>query len=334
MAPLREPALEVELAPGRSRGLFLRNPVMIASGTFGWDGYGMGLGDSPALPGLVDFQRLGAVVAKTVTMRPRVGNPEPRWHPASWRQALEQGEVVLLNSIGLTNPGLEATLSEQAPVWAVWEVPVLLSIAGETVEEFATMASMVEGTPGVSGLELNLSCPNTENGSYFALSAEVAVDTVRRVRSATSLPVVAKLAPNVPDIGAIAQAVEAGGADAITVCNTIPAMGIDIETRQPLLGAGTGGISGAGLHPVAVALVYRASQAVKIPVIGVGGVFASHHAIEFLLAGATAVQVGSANLANFWAPLEVLDGIVSYMGEHGIDDVHDLIGIVQVATPA
>ena len=326
-------ALEVELAPGHPVGLRIRNPVMIASGTFGYDGFGRGVSLEPASPELVRFQKLGAVVAKTATMQPRVGNPEPRWYPSSYRRAMEQGEVIFLNSVGLTNPGLETILKEHAPVWATWDVPVLLSIAGETVEEFGLMASMAEGVLGISGLELNLSCPNTGNGAYFALDPEVTLETVQRVKNFTSLPILAKLAPNVPDIVPIAQAAEAGGADAITVCNTMPALKIDIETRRPVLSAGHGGISGPALHPVAVALVYWAAQAVSIPVIGVGGVFTAHHVIEFLLAGATAVQVGSANLANLRAPMNVLDDIVSYMGEHDIGNVYDLIGAVQAPAP-
>ena len=330
MTPAEEPVLGVELAPGLS----LRNPVMIASGTFGWDGYGLGLGDSPALPGVVDIQRLGAVVAKTVTMRPRVGNPEPRWYPSSWRRALQAGEHLLLNSIGLTNPGLEITLKEQAPMWNNWEVPVLLSIAGESVAEFGKMAAQIEGTPGIDGLELNLSCPNVDNGASFALEPELTRDTVQTVKANSTLPVLAKLAPNVPDITAIAQAAEEGGADAITICNTLPALKIDIESRTPVLGSGAGGISGVALHPVAVALVHRAAGAVEIPVIGVGGVFNAEDAVEFLLAGARAIQIGSANLANFWAPLDVLDGLVAYMGEHGVADVNDLVGAVELPARA
>ena len=330
MAPAHEPALGVQIAPRHPTGLTIRNPVMIASGTFGWDGYGSGLEESSTISGMTDIQRLGAVVVKTVTMLPLVGNPEPKWYPTSWREAVKRGETVLLNSIGLTNPGLELALKDQAPVWAGWEVPVILSIAGTSVEEFGCMASIAEGTPGVAGLELNLSCPNIQNGASFALSPEATLETVRRVTSNTSLPVIAKLAPNVPSIAPIARAAEEGGADAITVCNTIPAMAIDVETRRPVLGSGAGGISGKGLHPVAVALVYQAVQVVQIPVIGVGGVFNGPEAIEFLLAGATAVQVGSANLVNFSAPLQVLDGITDYMVEHGMDDVHELIGAVQM----
>jgi dihydroorotate dehydrogenase (NAD+) catalytic subunit len=317
---------------------------MISSGTFGWDGYGRGVidekppggpvhpvttGPQLLLPGIAapDFQRLGAVVAKTATMHPREGNPEPKWHPRRWRPPDESEDLLYLNSIGLTNPGLQAMLDEKAPVWADWGVPVILSIAGETVEEFGTMASMTEGKPGVAGLELNLSCPNVDNGAHFSHLPEVAEETVGRVKAETSLPVIPKLSPNVPNIVRIAEAVTSAGADAITISNTIPAMSINPETGRPTLGTAMGGLSGPGLRPVAVALVYQASQAVKVPIIGSGGIFSSDHALEFIMAGAAAVQVGTANLTNFWAPLEVLDGLRSYIGEMGIASVSDLVGI-------
>ena len=240
-------------------------------------------------------------------------------------------EVTLLNSIGLTNPGIEVALRDHAPVWARWEVPIVLSIAGETVEEFGRMAAMVGDTAGVEALELNLSCPNVEHGASYALSAELTYETVGRVRANTDLPVLAKLAPNVPDLGPIALAAQAAGADALTICNTIPAMAIDTETRRPVLGAVTGGISGPALHPVAVALVYSVASRVSIPIIGAGGVYTAEHAIEFLLAGATAVQVGSANLSNFWTPLDVVEGIAAYMDKHDVAHVDDLRGGIAIS---
>ena len=321
------PDLSVQLAPRAPAGLRLANPVMIASGTFGWDGYGRGLvpeGDQAA--GIGDFQGLGAVVAKTVTMAPREGNPEPRWHPASWREARETGESIYLNSIGLTNPGIRAALEELAPQWATWNVPVILSLAGETPGEFAQMAAMADGTPGIAALELNLSCPNIDGGSHFSHSPEVSGETVARVVASTAFPVLAKLSPNVPDIVPIALAVEEAGASAITLTNTLPAMAIDVEARRPLLGGITGGISGPGLKPVALAMVYRASQAVDVPIIGVGGILNASDALEFIMAGAMAVQVGSANLMGFQAPLRVLDGIREHMAGHDVGTITDLQG--------
>ena len=328
MKIIKKPKLSTEIAPRHHVGLELVNPVMIASGTFGWDGYGKGLLDEESLfGGEVEIQRLGAVVAKTVTMHPRQGNPEPRWYPSSWRQARKAGECIYINSIGLTNPGIRVALDELAPLWARWDVPVVLSIAGETVGEFGLMAAMADGTSGIAAVELNLSCPNIENGAHFSHSEEMARETVDRVRAATSFPVIAKLSPNVPDIVPIARAVAQAGADAITISNTIPAMAIDLEARKPAMGGITGGISGPSLRPVAVALVYRAAQAVDIPVIGVGGIFTAKDALEFIMAGATAIQVGSANLTCLSAPLEVLDGLQAYVGEHGIEDMAELVGV-------
>ena len=317
-----EPDLSVELAPHHPTGLRLANPVMIASGTFGWDGYGSGL------PANLDLHHVGAIVAKTVTMDAREGNPEPRWHPHSWRKAWPTGESIYLNSVGLTNPGIHAALEEKAPVWATWEVPVILSIAGESISQFGTMASMAEGMPGVSAIELNLSCPNVDSGAQFSHSPQLALDTVHAVRESTSLPVVAKLSPNVPDITAIAKAVEQAGADAITICNTIPAMSIDVATRIPVLGAISGGLSGPALRPIAVALVYRAAQAVDIPIIGVGGIYSADNALEFILAGAWAVQLGSANLTNFTMPFKVVDDLHIFMKEQSISTLDKIRGKV------
>ena len=305
----------------------LPNPVMIASGTFGYDGYGRGLVDQPRLAEEWDFQSLGAVVAKTVTMQARTGNPEPRWFPASYRQASEAGETIFLNSVGLTNPGIHAALKEMAPLWSRWQVPVVLSIAGESVEEFGTMAAMAEGVAGVAAIELNLSCPNIDNGAHFSHHAELAGETVYQVRESTSLPVIPKLSPNVPDIVPIAEAVVKSGAHAIALTNTIPAMSIDVDSGRPILGGVTGGLSGPALRPISVALVYRTSQAVDVPVIGVGGIFSARDALEFIMAGASAVQVGSATLAGLQAPLEVLDGLQTYLNQKGMSDLTQLVGV-------
>ncbi|MDE2844792.1 MAG: dihydroorotate dehydrogenase, partial [Chloroflexota bacterium] len=303
-----QPDLSVELAPSHSWGLLLKNPVMVASGTFGYDGYGRGI------PQEMDLSRLGAVIPKTFTRYPREGNPEPRWYPESYRVARETGEPVLLNAIGLTNPGIEAGVRDVAPQWESWNATMLLSMSGETVAQFGEMAAMTQGKPGFSAIELNLSCPNVEQGDLFSYSAEGTFKAVHAVKRHAEVPVLAKLAPNVPDVAPIARAAVEAGADALTICNTIPAMTIDVESRHPALGNVTGGLSGQGLHPVAVALVYRAAQAVSVPIVGVGGVFTAKDALEFILAGATAVQVGSANLADLWAPFNVLDGIRSYLG--------------------
>jgi dihydroorotate dehydrogenase (NAD+) catalytic subunit len=300
---------------------------MIASGTFGYDGYGRGI-----TPDMV-LGRLGAVIPKTVTRLPRTGNPEPRWHPSSFRVAREQGESILLNSIGLANPGIDAALSQLAPEWAGWNATVLLSLSADTVDQFAEMTALSQGVAGFSAIELNLSCPNVEAGELFSYSAAATAAVVRGVKANTELPVLVKLAPNVPDITEIARAAVDAGADALTISNTLPAMSIDVESRQPVLGNITGGLSGSGLHAVALALVYKAAQVVDVPIIGVGGIFNARDALEFILAGATAVQIGSANLADLWAPFKILDELEQYLTDHHIPSIQELIGAAQVKSP-
>lgn len=316
--------LQVDLAPRSRHHLRLDNPIMIASGTFGYDGYGRGI--TPEM----ELSRLGAVIPKTVTRHPRAGNPEPRWYPASYRRAWEAGESLFLNSIGLANPGIEAALSEMVPLWNQWNTTVLLSLSAETSAQFAEMTALTRNIPGFSALELNLSCPNIENGALFGHSAKLTAEAVSAVRANTELPVLAKLAPNVPDVTEIARAAVGAGADALTISNTIPAMAIDLETRRPVLGAVTGGLSGPGLRPVAVAMVYRTAQVVDVPIIGVGGIFHGRHAAEYLLAGATAVQVGSANLVDLWAPFRILEELRNYLIESGVASLRDLIGAAQL----
>jgi len=315
--------LSVDLAPNNPHHLKLANPVIIASGTFGYDGYGRGI--TPEM----DLGLLGAVIPKTVTRHPREGNPEPRWYPPSYREALEDGECIFLNSIGLTNPGIEAALTTLAPEWSRQDATMILSLSAESVSEFGEMTAMTQGVSGFQAIELNLSCPNIENGAHFSHSAALTAGAVAAVRANTGLPVLAKLAPNVPDVSEIALAAVGAGADALTISNTLPAMQINIESRQPVLGAVTGGLSGHGLRPVALALVYRAAQVVDVPIIGVGGIFNASHALEYFLAGATAVQVGSANLADLWSPFRILDELKVYLGEAGVSDIGDLVGAVR-----
>ena len=317
-------SLAVDLAPAHPRRLALSNPVMIASGAFGYDGYGRGL--TPEM----DLRRLGAVIPKTVTRWPRAGNPEPRWYPESFRVAREQGEPVMLNAIGLTNPGIETALADLAPQWAQWDATILLSMSADSVAQFGEMAEMTRGVAGFAAIELNLSCPNVEAGELFSHSAAGTAHAVAAVKKYAEVPVLVKLAPNVPDIAPIAQSAAAAGADALTICNTIPAMTIAVATGRPVLGNITGGLSGPGLHPIAVALVYRAAQVVELPLIGVGGIFTAQDALEFLLAGATAVQIGSANLADLRAPWRILDELTAWLGERGIADIKDLVGKVRV----
>ncbi len=317
--------LAVDLAPRHPRGLRLDNPVMIASGTLGYDGYGRGL------IGQYPLHELGAVIPKTVTRWPRGGNPEPRWFPESYREAWEAGDHLFLNAIGLINPGIETAVRDWTPEWAGWNATILFSFAAHSVGEFGDMAAMTGEAVGISALELNLSCPNVENGAMFSHSPALTHDAVAAVKANTGLPVLAKLAPNVPDITEIARAAVDGGADALTICNTLPAMRIDLATRRPVLGNITGGLSGMGLRPVSLALVYQTALAVDVPIIGVGGIFEAGHALEYILAGATAVQIGSANLINLGAPWRILAGLREYLADNGISSLDELRGAAHPA---
>ncbi|MDA0263093.1 MAG: dihydroorotate dehydrogenase [Chloroflexi bacterium] len=314
------PDLSVDLAPGNPHHLRLANPVMIASGTFGYDGYGRGITED------MDLGQLGAVVPKTVTRLARQGNPEPQWYPVSYREAWDAGDTLFLNAIGLTNPGIEAALRDVTPTWDRWNATVLLSFASDSVEQFSEMAAMTNRGAGFQGIELNLSCPNVEDGSLFGHSASLTAQAVAAVRANTDLPVLAKLAPNVPDITVIAKAAVDSGADALTICNTMPAMRIDVHSRQPVLGNITGGLSGPGLRPISLALVYQVAKVVDVPIIGVGGIFTGEDAAEYILAGASAVQIGSANLVGLAAPWRILSELKEWAGQSGVSSLSELTG--------
>jgi dihydroorotate dehydrogenase (NAD+) catalytic subunit len=286
---------------------------MAASGTFG---YGIEYQE------LIDIQKLGAIFCKGTTLKPRDGNPQPR---------LVETASGLLNSVGLQNIGVDAVIEEKAPVWAGWKVPVIVNIAGETVEEYTAIAGMLEGVPGVSGVEVNVSCPNVESGGIeFGTRPESAARVTSSVKSVTSLPLIVKLSPNVTDILEMAIAVAEAGADAITLVNTLKGMAIDINMGKPSLGKTVGGLSGPAIKPVALYMVHQVAQSIKVPVIGCGGISCTDDALEFLMAGASAVQVGTANLSNFSVAVEILDGIERFMRERNISDIRDLIGIAVV----
>ena len=301
--------LAVELAPRRKQGLLLQNPVMTASGT---------LSNGLEATRIFDVNRLGAIVSKGTTLRPRAGNPQPR---------TAETPSGMLNTIGLQNVGIEALVRDVAPVWATWRVPVVVNIAGETVDEFAALASRLDGVPGVSGIEVNVSCPNVAvGGMLFGQDPKQAAAVTAAVVRATTLPVVVKLTPNVTDIVAVARAVVEAGADALCVINTLQAMAIDIRARRPVLSTVFGGLSGPAIKPVALRAVYQVAGAVDVPIIGCGGVSSGEDAIEFIMAGATAVQVGTATFANPNAPLDVLDGIERFMADAGVSGVRELVG--------
>jgi dihydroorotate dehydrogenase (NAD+) catalytic subunit len=301
--------LSVQLAPDKRPGLALANPVMTASGTFG---YGTEYGHP------FDIQRLGAIVCKGTTLEPREGNPQPR---------LVETASGLLNSIGWQNIGIDALIKEKAPIWADWKVPVIVNIAGETVSEYAKMAEKLGGVAGISGIEVNISCPNVRaGGAEFGTSPRSAAEVTAAVRAATSLPILLKLTPNTSDIVSIATAVAEAGADAISLINTLKGIAIDIKSRRPLLGNLTGGLSGPAIKPVALYMVYEVAGAVSIPVVGCGGIATANDALEFIMAGASAVQVGTASFANPRAPLDVLEGIEHFMATEGIENLAQLIG--------
>jgi len=304
--------LAVQLAPTHPRGLWLKNPVTTAAGTFG---YGTEYSQ------VFDIQRLGAIVCKSTTLEPREGNPQPR---------LKETPAGLLNSIGLQNIGVEALIKEKAPIWASWQVPVIVSIAGEHIEDYANLASRLEGVAGVGGIEVNIGCPNiAAGGMEFGTDAQAAAAVTKAVRSTTSLPVIVKLSPNVTNIVKIALAVEEAGAHAICLINTLRGMAIDVTTHKPSLGSISGGLSGPAIKPVALYMVYQVASKVNITIIGCGGVSSAEDALEFIMAGASAVQVGTAQLAHPRALLDVLEGIEQFMRKEGIRELSELIGVAR-----
>jgi dihydroorotate dehydrogenase (NAD+) catalytic subunit len=303
--------LSVQLAPKNKRGLLLVNPVMTASGTFGY---------GTECEHLFDIQSLGAIVCKGTTLEPRQGNPQPR---------IAETSCGILNAIGLQNIGIEALLKEKAPIWAKWKVPVIVNIAGNAVKEYAQLALELDGVPGISGIEVNISCPNVKAGCMeFGADPASAARVTAAVRKATSLPVWVKLTPNTADIVSIALAVAGAGADAIVLINTLKGMAIDIKTHRPVLGNITGGLSGPAVKPVVLRMVYEVAGAIKdVPLIGSGGIMTANDAIEFFMAGATAIQVGTANLINSRAPLEILEGIQAYLQKENLSGIRELIGL-------
>jgi len=233
----------------------------------------------------------------------------------------------MLNAIGLQNVRLRGVVRDKAPIWARWTVPVIANISGESISEFEELAGTLDGVPGIAGLEVNISCPNiNEGGRLFADTADTSAAVTRACRAVSSLPLMVKLSPNVANIVEIARAVEEAGADALSVANTLLGMLIDVKARRPYLANRTGGLSGPAVRPVIVRMVYQITQAVSIPVVGVGGVTSTEDALQYLMAGATAVQVGTANFVNPRTATEIVDGLTAYLAEHGISDVAELVG--------
>ncbi|TMC71718.1 MAG: dihydroorotate dehydrogenase [Chloroflexi bacterium] len=287
-------------------GLRLRGPVLAASGTFGY---------GTEVP-LLERRALGGMVSKGIFLRPRAGTPPPR---------IVETPSGMLNAIGLQGPGADALIREYAPLWASWDFPVLVNINGESVGEYGELTSRLDGVPGVAGFEINISCPNVEQGGmYFGNDPHAAAAVTEAVRKRTRLPVWVKLTPMVSDIGVIARAVEAAGADALCAVNTFVGMSIDLNAHQPRLSFRTGGLSGPAIRPLAVHLAHQAARSVRIPVLGVGGIMRAEDALEFLVAGCTAVQVGTATFVNPRAIADIHDGIKAHLETHGFSSVADL----------
>lgn len=290
-------------------GLNLKNPVMTASGTFG---YGLEFAD------FVDLNRLGGFIVKGTTLKPREGNDYPR---------MAETPSGMLNCVGLQNKGVEYFCDNIYPKLAGIDSNVLVNVSGSSPEDYAECAAHIDRLEGIPGIELNISCPNVKDGGMaFGVTCEGAASVVRAVRERYHKTLIVKLSPNVTDIASIAQAVEAEGADAVSLINTLMGMSIDIERRQSRLSIGTGGLSGPCVKPVALRMVYQVARAVKIPVVGLGGIMNAADAIEFIMAGATAVEIGTANFIDPATTIHVIDGIDQWLDAHGVKDVHEIIG--------
>ncbi|MFO7535729.1 MAG: dihydroorotate dehydrogenase [Kiritimatiellia bacterium] len=302
----------MEITIGKIR---MRNPVMVASGTFGY---------GPEYADYLDMNKLGALVVKGVSVEAWEGNRTPR---------LIEVPGGLVNAIGLQNPGFAGFVSSYMPFLSGLATPVIANIWGRKLEEYEDIAARFEGVDGVAGLELNVSCPNIkEGGIAFGTDRAVLAQVVAAVRKRTTRTLIVKLSPNVTRIADFAKTAEDNGADALSLMNTYPAMVIDIETRRPVLANVTGGLSGPAIHPIAVKLVYEAAKAVKIPIIGMGGIREAADAVEFLIAGASAVAVGTANFTDPTSALRVADGIRDYLVRHRLSSVLELVGTVRIGS--
>ena len=299
----------VDLEVDAARGLRLRNPVLTASGTFG---------QGVEYAELIDVARLGAMVNKGTTVLARPGNPQYR---------IAETPSGILNSIGLENPGAAGVAKKYAKAWAQLGVPVIVNVAGYSVDDYVTVVSEFAGIASVVAYELNISCPNVKGGMLFGFDPDLAGEVTAAVKQETDLPVIVKLTPNAPDVVAVARAIEQAGADGLTAINTVLGMRIDTKKRRPVLGTGSGGLSGPAIRPIAVHLTYQVAQAVSIPIIGAGGVTSAEDALEFLMAGASAVQVGTATFADPLAPLKVIEGLAAYVRANRLSSIREVIGV-------
>jgi dihydroorotate dehydrogenase (NAD+) catalytic subunit len=300
---------DVDISVDLGRGLVLENPILVASGTFG---YGVEYGE------VVDVERLGAICCKGTTLRARNGNPPPR---------VTETPAGMLNSIGLQNPGVDAVIERYAETWASWRVPVIVNVAGESIEDYVAVVRRLDGVAGVAGIELNISCPNVGRGGLqFAIDRDAAAAVTRAVRAATDLPLMVKLSPNVADVRPIARAIADAGADALSAVNTLSGMALRADRSGPLLGNTYGGLSGPAIKPVALRIVYEVAQVVEIPIVAIGGVSSIDDVLDYLAAGAVAVQVGTALFADPVLPVRLVDELRAACVARGLASYGGLVG--------
>jgi dihydroorotate dehydrogenase (NAD+) catalytic subunit len=302
--PIRYPNLSVTIGK-----IKLKNPVIVSSGTFGF---------GEEFEDFYDLNHLGAIIPKGISLKPMVGNPPPR---------IFETEGGIINSIGLQNPGFQAFIKNKLPYYRNLKTHLIINFFGKSQREYIELARRFDSVPGISGLEMNISCPNIKRGGIvFGTDPQMAYRLVQAVRKATTLTLIVKLSPNVTDIALMAKSVEEGGADAVSLVNTFRAMAINIHTRKPELGNMIGGLSGPAIKPIALRMVWEVNQAVHIPIIGMGGIMNAEDAIEFILVGASAIQIGTANLINPRTGIEVIHGIKKYLSQNKINRIQKLIG--------
>ncbi len=307
----KKPDLNVRLS-----GIQLQNPVMTASGTFGY---------AREFEAFVNLNRLGAIIVKGLALQPTKGNPPPR---------IVETACGMLNAIGLENVGIDAFSDEKLPFLKTLSPPVLANIYGTCIEDYAALAARLDALEGIAGVEVNISCPNVKAGGIaFGADAQAAHRVIKAVRKKTTKHLMVKLSPNVTDITLIARAAEQAGADSLSLINTITGMAIDLETRRPKIANITGGLSGPAIKPVALRMVWQVVQATNIPVVGIGGIMTAEDALEFIVAGATAVQIGTANFINPQVTTDIVDGIEAYLAQKNIGGITDLIGTLETASP-
>lgn len=307
----KKPRLEVEVG-----GISMKNPVMTASGTFGY-----GEEFSP----FIDLDKLGAIVLKGITLKPKRGNPPPR---------IIETPSGILNAIGLQNVGVEVLINKKLPYLQKFTTPVIINIFGDTLEEYVELTRKLDNISqekGIAGLEINISCPNVQKGGIvWGTEAQLTYKVVNNIRKVTTLPLIVKLSPNVTDIKVIAQAAEEAGADVLSLINTLVGMAVDVSLRRPKLANISGGLSGPAVKPVALWMVWQVFQTVNIPIIGMGGIMKAEDALEFIIAGARAVSIGTANLVNPKAAIEIIEGIEEYLVENKIKDINELVGSLKI----